>query len=197
MSDGSKVWLNSDSRLRFPSPFSGDKRTVFLEGEAYFEVAHDTQKPFVVSTEDMSIRVLGTKFNVKAYAEDEAVYTTLVSGSVRTNNKQSTYSTLLSPNEQCIYYPGNNRKETRKIDPQTFLGWVQGRFIFENETLEEILKQLGRWYDTEIFYQNPRVAKYRFTGNVDRFDQISTLLHMIEKTYPVSFTINGRTIVVK
>ena len=197
LSDGSKVWLNSDSRLRFPSPFSGDKRTVFLEGEAYFEVAHDTQKPFVVSTEDMSIRVLGTKFNVKAYAEDEAVYTTLVSGSVRTNNKQSTYSTLLSPNEQCIYYPGNNRMETRKIDPQTFLGWVQGRFIFENETLEEILKQLGRWYDTEIFYQNPRVAKYRFTGNVDRFDQISTLLHMIEKTYPVSFTINGRTIVVK
>lgn len=92
---------------------------------------------------------------------------------------------------------GNNRMETRKIDPQTFLGWVQGRFIFENETLEEILKQLGRWYDTEIFYQNPRVAKYRFTGNVDRFDQISTLLHMIEKTYPVSFTINGRTIVVK
>ena len=86
----------------------------------------------------MSIRVLGTKFNVKAYAEDEAVYTTLVSGSVRTNNKQSTYSTLLSPNEQCIYYPGNNRMETRKIDPQTFLGWVQGRFIFENETLEEI-----------------------------------------------------------
>lgn len=197
LSDGSKVWLNSDSRLRFPSPFSGDKRTVFLEEEAYFEVAHDTQKPFVVSTEDMSIRVLGTKFNVKAYAEDEAVYTTLVSGSVRTNNKQSTYSTLLSPNEQCIYYPGNNRMETRKIDPQTFLGWVQGRFIFENETLEEILKQLGRWYDTEIFYQNPRVAKYRFTGNVDRFDQISTLLHMIEKTYPVSFTINGRTIVVK
>ena len=96
-----------------------------------------------------------------------------------------------------MYLLSGNRMETRKIDPQTFLGWVQGRFIFENETLEEILKQLGRWYDTEIFYQNPRVAKYRFTGNVDRFDQISTLLHMIEKTYPVSFTINGRTIVVK
>ena len=195
--DQTKVTLNRYSSLTYPDRFKEDRREVQLQGEAYFEVAHDTQKPFVVSTEDMSIRVLGTKFNVKAYAEDEAVYTTLVSGSVRTNNKQSTYSTLLSPNEQCIYYPGNNRMETRKIDPQTFLGWVQGRFIFENETLEEILKQLGRWYDTEIFYQNPRVAKYRFTGNVDRFDQISTLLHMIEKTYPVSFTINGRTIVVK
>lgn len=197
LSDGSKVWLNSDSRLRFPSPFTGDKRTVFLEGEAYFEVTHDPQKPFIVSTEDMNIRVLGTKFNVKAYAEDEAIYTTLVAGSVETSSKQSSNSVRLIPNEQCVYLPADDRMETRKIDPQTFLGWVQGRFIFENETLEEILKQLGRWYDTEIFYQNPQVAKYRFTGNVDRFDQISTLLHMIEKTYPVSFTINGKMIVVK
>lgn len=197
LSDGSKVWLNSDSKLRFPSPFTGAERTVFLEGEAYFEVAHNPDKPFIVSTGDMAVQVLGTKFNVKAYAGDNAVYTTLVSGSVKAGSRQSTKAVILTPNEQCIYTPADDRIKTSIVDPQAFLGWVKGRFIFENETLEEILKQLGRWYDVEIFYQNPEVAQYRFSGNVDRFEQISTLLRMIEKTYPVSFTINGRTIVVK
>lgn len=196
LSDGSKVWLNSDSKLRFPSPFSGQKRTVFLEGEAYFEVAHNLEKPFIVSTNNMTIQVLGTKFNIKAYNEDNAVYTTLVSGSVKAGSRQSEKTVILTPNEQCIYTPANDRLKTYTVDPQAFLGWVKGRFIFEDESLEEILKQLGRWYDVDIFYQNPEVAQYRFSGNVDRFEQISTLLRMIEKTYDISFNIAGKTIIV-
>lgn len=196
LSDGSKIWLNSDSRLRFPSSFHGNKRIVYLEGEAYFEVAHRTEQPFIVSTKEMDIQVLGTKFNVKAYNDDHLVSTTLVSGSVRTSCNQSEQSVVLLPNEQCIFDPAQNTLETRPVNPQAFLGWVQGRFIFENETLGEIMKQLSRWYDVEIIYRKPQLAQYHFTGNVDRFDNISTLLQMIEKTYNITFNINGRTIVV-
>lgn len=196
LSDGSKIWLNSDSRLRFPSSFNGNQRTVYLEGEAYFEVAHRPQQPFIVSTKEIDIQVLGTKFNVKAYSDDPLISTTLVSGSVRTSCNQSDQSVILLPNEQCIFDPAQNTLETHPVNPQVFLGWVQGRFIFENETLGEIMKQLSRWYDVEILYRKPQLAQYHFTGNVDRFDNISTLLRMIEKTYNITFNINGRTIVV-
>lgn len=196
LEDGSRVYLNSNTKLHFPLVFAGEKRVVHLEGEAYFEVAFDSLKPFIVMTGGMEVQVLGTKFNIKAYTDDQAIFTTLVSGSVQIKERESAHTALLRPDEQCIYTTHDGRMRIHTVDPQVSLGWIHGRFVFENETLEEILKQLGRWYDVKIFFRDPQVAGYRFTGNVGRFDQISTLLRMIEKAYDISFTINDDTVIV-
>ena len=156
LEDGSRVYLNSNTKLHFPLVFAGEKRVVHLEGEAYFEVAFD---------------------------------------SVQIKERESAQTALLRPDEQCIYTTHDGRMRIHTVDPQVSLGWIHGRFVFENETLEEILKQLGRWYDVKIFFRDPQVAGYRFTGNVGRFDQISTLLRMIEKAYDISFTISDDTII--
>ncbi|MEG0794883.1 MAG: DUF4974 domain-containing protein [Odoribacter sp.] len=197
LSDGSVVWLNSDSRLRFPSSFPGKKRTVYLEGEAYFEVSPDSLHPFIVSSKGMDVEVLGTKFNVKAYPEDVIIYTTLCQGSVKTINQQTGLSLLLEPNQQARFTKQNGKIEKQEVDSRLFTGWTGGRFVFENETLEEIMKQLERWYNIDVFYQNPSIKKYKFTGDVDRFDEISIILNMIEKTYNITFSINQKTIVIK
>ena len=144
----------------------------------------------------MEVQVLGTKFNIKAYTDDQAIFTTLVSGSVQIKERESAHTALLRPDEQCIYTTHDGRMRIHTVDPQVSLGWIHGRFVFENETLEEILKQLGRWYDVKIFFRDPQVAGYRFTGDVGRFDQISTLLRMIEKAYDISFTISDDTVIV-
>lgn len=196
LEDGSRVYLNSNTKLRFPLVFAGERRVVHLEGEAYFEVASDSLKPFIVTTQGMEVQVLGTKFNIKAYTDDRAIFTTLVSGAVQIKDGESAHSVLLRPDEQCIYTADDGRMQIQTVDPQISLGWVHGRFVFENETLEEILKQLGRWYDVKIFFRDPQVAYYRFTGNVGRFDQISTLLRMIEKAYDISFTMSDGTVIV-
>ena len=194
--DGSSVMLNHYSSLSYPEKFQLDKREVELNGEAYFEVAFDSLKPFIVMTGGMEVQVLGTKFNIKAYTDDQAIFTTLVSGSVQIKERESAHTALLRPDEQCIYTTHDGRMRIHTVDPQVSLGWIHGRFVFENETLEEILKQLGRWYDVKIFFRDPQVAGYRFTGNVGRFDQISTLLRMIEKAYDISFTISDDTVIV-
>ena len=194
--DGSSVMLNHYSSLSYPEKFQSDKREVELNGEAYFEVAFDSLKPFIVMTGGMEVQVLGTKFNIKAYTDDQAIFTTLVSGSVQIKERESAHTALLRPDEQCIYTTHDGRMRIHTVDPQVSLGWIHGRFVFENETLEEILKQLGRWYDVKIFFRDPQVAGYRFTGNVGRFDQISTLLRMIEKAYDISFTISDDTVIV-
>lgn len=197
LSDGSKIWLNSDTKLRFPDRFNGNQRVVYLEGEAYFEVAPNTQMPFIVSVRNMKVEVLGTKFDVKAYKEDRMIYTTLLSGCVETSNLQSGQSVILHPNEQCLFDATKQQMKKRFVDAATSIGWKDGRFIFENEPLEEIMKQLCRWYNVEVTYQSPELAKYCFTGNTGRFDQLSSLLYLIEKTYPISFSINGNSIEVR
>lgn len=196
LSDGTKIWLNSDSRLKFPVNLNEGKRQVYLEGEAYFEVTHHPEQPFIVHTPGMDIEVLGTKFNVKAYTEDQVISTTLAEGSVQTTNIQHKTSLLLSPNQQCQYVKSTGKMEKQNVDIHNFIGWIEGKFIFENETLEEIMKQLSRWYNTQVFYSNPEIKKYRFTGYVNRFDEIDTILHMIERTYNISFKVDGKTIIV-
>lgn len=197
LSDGTKIRLNSDTRLKFPGVFNNQKRVVYLEGEAYFEVAPSATQPFIVKTPEMDIQVLGTKFNVKAYAEDDAVYTTLAEGAVQAKSEKNNTAMVLSPDQQCRYLKNTGKMEKHEVDAQIYTGWTEGKFIFENETLEEIMKQLNRWYDTRVSYQNNEVRDYRFTGIVDRFDNIKTILDMMEKTYHIQFNIQGREIFVK
>lgn len=196
LSDGTKVWLNSDTRLKFPKVFSGKIRKVILEGEAYFEVSHNPKKPFIVETRESNVEVLGTKFNVKSYKEEENIYTTLVEGSVRFSDKSKESTCILKPGEQSVYNPVKKELEERKVSTELFTAWVEGRFAFDNERLEEILMQLSRWYDVEIFFQNNETRDYRFTGNLKRYDSISTILQMLEVTYDIKFRIKERSIIV-
>lgn len=196
LTDGSIVKLNADSRLRFPSSFSSGKRLVYLEGEAYFEVAHDKKHPFVVEVGNMSIEVLGTEFNVKAHNEDALVYTTLVRGSVKVGGT-STTSMLLSPNEQAVFSKLDASITKKEVDVTSTLGWTQGRFIFKNEPLEDILKQISRWYDVKIVYKDNKYRNYRFTGNVDRFEDLNKILSMLNKAYTVRLELQNNIIVVR
>lgn len=196
LSDGTTIWLNADTRIRFPLFFTDNKRVVYLEGEAYFEVAHRPEQPFIVSVKNMKVEVLGTKFNVKAYSNEPAIYTTLAEGRVKTQWIQSETAMFLSPNQQCIFTKSDGQMQKKEVNAHTYTGWTQGKFIFENETLEEIMNQLGRWYDTKVIYSKPEIKNYRFTGYVDRFEQISTLLEMIEKTYNITFNIQGKNIII-
>lgn len=196
LSDGTVVWLNSDTRLRFPMYFGKGKRVVYLDGEACFDVAHDASSPFIVSMGGVDVRVLGTLFNVKAYASDPVIYTTLAQGAVKAINRQKNQTMVLVPNQQCLFHKDNLSMEVKKVDASVYLGWTKGHFVFENETLEEIMKQLERWYDVSVFYRNPEVKQYRFTGDIDRFDNISTILEMIQVTYNVRFMIKNKTITV-
>lgn len=196
LADGTKVWLNSDSHLQFPTTFTGNKREVYLDGEAYFEVVPNKKQPFIVKTSSMEIKVLGTKFNVKAYPSDTDIYTTLAEGSVKTYSPITGIGCTLTPNQQSQYSKMTGQITTKKVDAQSFIGWTKGVFIFDNETLEEIMKQLGRWYGTQTIYQSDDLKKYRFSGYVNRFDNISTILKMIEKTYNIKFNIQGKNIIV-
>lgn len=192
--DGSKVWLNSDTKIRFPNIFPNKSRIVYLEGEAYFEVKHNKNKPFVVKTINSNVEVLGTKFNIKAYKEESKIYTTLAEGSVRFTGKNAENSCILKPNEQSVYDIDGEMLNKHHVYANTYTAWTRGRFAFENEKLEEILTQLGRWYDVEIFYLNQETKEYRFTGDLMRYNSISTILEMLEVTYNVKFKINKRSI---
>ncbi|MDE7074389.1 MAG: DUF4974 domain-containing protein [Odoribacter sp.] len=194
--DSTQIWLNSATRLRFPTSFPGKERMVYLEGEAYFEVAPDKDRPFIVSVGELNVQVLGTKFNIKAYSEDAVIYTTLAEGAVKAIDTQKDVAMLLAPDQQCIFDKHTGKMDKKDVDAQAFIGWTTGKFIFKKETIEEILKQLGRWYGTTVTYQTPELKNYRFTGHVNRFDEISTLLQMIEKTYHIKFHVQGKHITV-
>ena len=195
LNDGTRVRLNADSELRFPVKFVGNERKVFLKGEAYFEVERDTSRPFRVDVHgDAIIEVLGTEFNVNAYPENAEIFATLVLGKVRVADLQTDSTVVLLPNQQAaLSGAGINVKE---VNPEDFISWINGRFYFEKMPLEEILIQLGRWYDLQVFWANEELKSYEFTGAIWRDNTIRQTLDMIEKTTDVCFTVSGRTVTV-
>ena len=195
LNDGTRVRLNADSELRFPVKFVGNERKVFLKGEAYFEVERDTSRPFRVDVHgDAIIEVLGTEFNVNAYPENAEIFATLVLGKVRVADLQTDSTVVLLPNQQAaLSGAGINVKE---VNPEDFISRINGRFYFEKMPLEEILIQLGRWYDLQVFWANEELKSYEFTGAIWRDNTIRQTLDMIEKTTDVCFTVSGRTVTV-
>ena len=195
LNDGTRVRLNADSELRFPVKFVGNERKVFLKGEAYFEVERDTSRPFRVDVHgDAIIEVLGTEFNVNAYPENAEIFATLVLGKVRVADLQTDSTVVLLPNQQAaLSGAGINVKE---VNPEDFISWINGRFYFEKMPLEEILIQLGRWYDLQVFWANEELKSYEFTGAIWRDNTIRQTLDMIEKTTDVCFTVSGQTVTV-
>lgn len=192
--DGTKVWLNAASSLTYPAAFTGQQRQVQLKGEAYFEVAKNKQMPFIVSSEKQKIEVLGTHFNVNAYADGEPVRTTLAEGSVRISLTQNPAEQgLLKPGQQSV--AGAHLKIV-PVEVEEFLAWKEGLFMFNNENLGSIMKKVERWYDVQINFQEPVLAERRFSGSVSRFSQVSQLLKTLELTGSVHFKIEGRKIIV-
>ena len=184
---------NSASRLIYPQSFMGKERRVVLSGEAFFDVAHDAERPFIVETSRMNVKVLGTRFNVNDYDDNEEVSTTLVNGSVEiVSGGQQAFR--LVPGEQA--YGKENELEKREVNVRLYTSWIDGKFLFNNTELEEIAKQISRWYDVEIFFSSENVKKVRFTGAIVKFKPLDDLVRMIESTSQVRFSVKGKTIVI-
>jgi transmembrane sensor len=208
--DGTKVWLNADSKLEFPSNFVNSKtRNVKLSGEGYFEVAKDKAHPFIVATDKQEVEVLGTHFNINSYADKGSVRTTLLEGSVRVAIGNSSTlsgrspslpegersSIVLKPNQQSVL-TGSNRIKVTDVDTELAVAWKEGFFKFNEERLDEIMTKVSRWYDVEISYADPTLKGKTFNGTVSRFSNVSQLLKKLELTGAVHFKIEGRRIVV-
>lgn len=194
LADGSMVWLNSDSELKFPVVFNGKQRKVFLKGEAYFDVVKNQALPFVVDVAGMEVKVLGTRFNINAYREDGVFQTTLVSGKVEVRNVNNAESIVLLPDQQAQLKDG--RLSVSTVDASVYTAWINGKFYFESESLSEIAAQLERWYDVDFFFAREELKRYEFTGVIRRDYTANQILDIIAKTTNVRFEIKGRTVVV-
>lgn len=188
LADGTRVWLNTESKLRYPVAFTGDERRVEMDGEVYFEVAKNREKPFVVTVNGVDIRVLGTSFNVSAYQED--VVTTLVTGKVQL--KKGDEQVVLLPNQQAIW--SDDKFKVKQVDARNYVLWKEGIFYFEDVDLETILDDMARWYNVNIFYVNPTLKKMKFSVEIKRYEDINEILRRIEQTKRVKFEIKDRTI---
>lgn len=194
LEDGTKVWINSASRLRYPVVFSGDTREVYLEGEAYFEVRRDSSRPFIVHAGDQRVTVLGTSFGMTCYANEVNDYTTLVSGKVKVELQQGKQAFVLKPGTQVEYNKESGMVRERRVDVAEFVAWKEGKYVFKQKRLEDILSTLSRWYDFEVFYQNSEMKEVLFSGELRRFDDFNYLLQLIERTSDVKFIIDKKVV---
>lgn len=197
LSDGTKIWLNSNSKLKYPTKFSGKERLVELEGEAYFDVSKNKDFPFVVKMNDFQIKVLGTSFNVNAYNDEKEIVTTLVEGRVEVKDQLRNQKEILLPNDQfCINKHNGDFKKTH-VDTEIYTAWKNGRLVFQNERLENIMIRLSRWYNVEVFFLNNESKDVRFTGDLARYEDFNNVLEMIELTDKVKFSIKNRSVLVE
>lgn len=189
LSDSTKVWLNSDSKLRYPVTFSSSERQVELEGEAFFEVTKDHNRPFLVKSNQQEIRVLGTSFNVRVYDDEQLAYTTLVEGSVEVKYRNTEDGHLqLKPSEQAVIDHSVQNALIRKVNSQDYIAWRDGVYFFNNERIEDILRTLSRWYDTEVVFQNEQIKDMRFTGSFNRTQYLNDIITIIEQTQKIKIT---------
>ena len=196
LSDGTKVFLNADSELKYPVEFSDGKRIVDLKGEAYFEVHKDSLRPFVVRVNGAEVTVLGTSFNVNTYGDDGQIYTTLVNGAVRVSSVKNGQAEVLKPGMQSVMDVQSGQLTVREVDVEPYVAWREGRFVFRAMTLDLIMRQLQRWYDFEVFYQNPELKDYEFRGVIKRDMDLDKVLSVIKVTTNVDFEVKGKVITI-
>lgn len=192
LADGTMVWLNSDSELRYPVNFAGRERRVFLKGEAYFDVARNTDMPFRVEAGEMEVEALGTEFNMNVYGDDGCLRTTLAEGKVRVSYAATRQACILEPGEQAVLEEG--ALSVRQVDLRDIVGWKEGRFVFSDLPLEAIVRQLERWYDVEFDFFDPAAKYYRFTGVIMRHKSLQEVLALLEETTDVKFKANAHEI---
>lgn len=194
LADGSRIYVNADSYLKYPESFAADCREVELSGEAYFEIARDTLRPFIVKVGDMRVQVLGTSFNVNAYKLSQEVKTTLVSGKVKVGYKQVQLE--LVPGEQACVSEENGEIYKKQVNVALYTAWKDGLFKFERESLENIMLILSRWYDVNVFFRNEALKQSLFSGDLKKYDTIEQHLQMLEMTTNVSFVVQGNHVFV-
>ena len=195
LSDGTMVFLNSGSELRYPEVFRDGQREVFLKGEAWFEVAKDSVRPFRVHAGEMDVRVLGTSFNVKAYERMESIAMTLVTGSVEVTCNYKSFRIV--PGEQFEYRRGLELASVREVDTELYTSWKDGYYKFRQASLEEIMTTLSVWYGLEVFYQNEVAKRLEFTGKVKRYEYVGNLLRKFEQTENVVFNRKGTNVIIQ
>ena len=186
LSDGTEVWMNSASDLKFPFNFTGDKREVYLEGEAYFIVAKDIKKPFIVHTKGTHVKVLGTSFNINSYGEE--VITSLVEGSVMNNSANG--SMLLKPGSQSVYHASTGFKQKR-FDADRELSWMQGIYYFDNTPLENMADIITRWFNVKLIIDNPKINNLTFTGAIEKNKSLSFFISNLEATSGIKAFMKG------
>lgn len=189
--DGTKVWLNTLSSLKYPTSFTGKYRTVELSGEGYFEVAKNKNKPFRLKTAKQEISVLGTHFNVSAYADDAEIKTTLVEGGVSVKNFSPLATGLLKPGQQAVFRQTNF--QIKNVDVEEFIAWKNGLFVFNDESIQEAMQKIARWYNVDIQYIGDFDGIY-FGGSFSKYNNLQATLKILESTDKFQFKIEGRRI---
>ena len=192
LADGSRVWLNAASSLRYPTSFTGNERKVEINGEAYLEVAHNPDLPFIVSKGITSIKVLGTHFDVNAYDDESSLNVTLIEGRVSVAVKGNQKSKVIEPGEQAQVNKNGSINVDNTVDLNEVLAWKNGVFSFKGADMESIMREVSRWYDVNVVFEKPVAEK--FYAEVSRETSVSTLLQMLGATKAVHFKIEGKTI---
>ena len=193
LSDGSRVWLNAESSLRFPASFSGDDRKVELIGEGYFEIAHNAKKPFKVSVNSAEVEVLGTHFNINGYADENSLKMTLLQGSVKVSKEAE--SIVVRPGQQAIVKKSSgNITINQQVNVEEVIAWKNGLFQFDNTDIKDVMRQIGRWYDLEVVFEG-NVPDKKITGKIYRNVNVSRVLKIME-ALKIQFKIEGKTIIV-
>ncbi len=195
LSDGSVIYMNSDTKISYPGKFAMDKREIYLDGEAFFEVTHDPGKPFIVHTGTLDIKVLGTSFNVNTF--DEKVTVTLASGKVHIQNTNPAinYSNLgiLIPNQQFIYDKADNSIKVKEVDVTPFIAWTKKQLIFSEETILSVVKRLEKWYGVEITFETNDIKNCIFTGTFDN-EPLRLVLESLHNVADINYTIKGKKV---
>ncbi len=195
LSDGTKIWLNSETTIKYPVQFLNNERVVFVSGEAFFDVAPNKKRPFIVKTEANMIKVLGTSFNVRAYKNEEYQQTTLVTG--RVNINQAGKISSLLPSQQYSYNKRTKKVEIKKVDVNLYTSWKDGLFIFKSQKLNYILNEISRWYNVDFIYEDIDLKNYVFSGRLKKYENANALLQVFEKTGNIKFKKEAQQIYVK
>jgi len=192
LADGSKVWLNAASSLRYPTAFTGKERKVEITGEAYFEVAHNPAMPFVVSKGGTTVRVLGTHFNINAYDDERSLNVTLLEGRVSVGSIAGAPPQVIIPGQQAQVGKSGDIELVNSVDLDEVMAWKNDLFSFKGAGIEGIMRQVSRWYDVDVVFEKQVTEK--FYAEVSKATNVSTLLKMLEATKAVQFSIEGKTI---
>ena len=193
LSDGTEVWLNAGSSLKFPVNFANNQRIVEITGEGYFEVKKDPGRPFLVNAGTTQVKVLGTHFNVSAYANDKNITTTLLEGAVQLH--KGAVSTLLKPGQQGIATVGSSSISVQHADIEAVIAWTKGRFVFNDINIKDVMKIVERWYDIDVEYEG-NVGNKKFGGTTSRYDSITELLNNMALTGGIHYKIEGRKVTI-
>ncbi len=195
LSDGTNVWLNSETTIKYPVQFLKKQRVVYVSGEAFFDVAPNKNCPFIIKSGKTSVKVLGTTFNFRAYENERYLQTTLVSGSVNVSREGKT--SVLKPSQQYSYNKKTNTTEVKNVDVSLYTSWKDGVFLFKSQKLQYILGEIARWYNVDFVYEDAILKNYVFSGRLQKYDDATPLLYVFEETGGITFERKGQKIYVR